>query len=373
MSGIRFVLTGLLAAMVVAGLPGRVSAQNVVSTDGLPDAPGEVLFGGQSVEQGTGTITGVVLDINEGIVAGAKVTLIEQGRSAAERVTESDSTGRFTFLNLPVGRFVFKVTAPGLQNFVSSEIVLRAGERRELPQIALPIASATADVQVTVTEEELAQEQIALEEKQRVLGVLPNFYTSYIWNAAPLTKKQKYGLAARSAIDPTEFLGAAVQAGAEQYAGTFAGYGDDAAGYGKRFAAAYGDGAIARMIGSAVLPSLLHQDPRYFYRGSGTRKSRALYAVKMAVLARGDDGRLQPAYSYIGGAFASGAIANAYHPHADRGTGLIISNGFIDIAGHAAQNLIREFVTRGLTKGVPDYENGKEGLDTTAPTSKKDH
>ena len=34
------------------------------------------------------------------------------------------------------------------------------------------------------------------------------------------------------------------------------------------------------MIGGAILPSLLHQDPRYFYQGSGTKKSRALHALR---------------------------------------------------------------------------------------------
>ncbi len=354
---LSIVLSGVLFAGLAAPTRAQVKANGAARVDDLPDAPGEMAAAQAAEVQGTASISGTVLDINEGIVPNAQVTLAEQG-SAAERKTVSDASGRFVFSNLPAGRFTFKITAPGLQAFVSSEILLWPGERHELPRIDLPIASASVDVQVTVTEEELAQEQVHAEEKQRVLGVLPNFYTSYIWNAAPLTKKQKYGLALHSALDPTEFIGAAVQAATEQYAGTFAGYGDDAAGYGKRFAASYGDGAIARMIGSAVLPSLLHQDPRYFYKGLGTKRARALYAIRMAVMARGDNGRLQPAYSYIGGAFASGGISNAYHPHADRGAGLVVANGFIDIAGHAVQNLIREFVTRGVTKGVPDYENG---------------
>ena len=335
----------------------------------LPDAPSAVAVNLQSasqavVQQGavqsTGQIGGLVLDINGSAVAGAAVTLVEQGSAgSAERSVVSDSGGRFVFANLPPARFKVTIASQGLETFVSAEIVLRAGEFRELPQIDLPIAAANTDVQVVVTQTELAQEQIRAEEKQRVLGVLPNFYSSYIWNAAPLTKQQKFGLGVRSVIDPTEFLGAAVVAGAQYEAGTYAGYGYEAPGYAKRFAAAYGDGAISRMIGSVILPAVLHQDPRYFYKGSGTRKSRMLYAIERAVITRGDNGKPEPNYSHIGGAFLGGAISNAYKPAPDRGIGLSLSNGLIDTAGNAVQNLIREFLLRGITPSVPDYANGR--------------
>jgi hypothetical protein len=342
----------------------------------LPEAPSAIYAlgaGGGTVGQaagssapaviGTGSISGTVSDIGGGLVAGAKVTLEETGAPGAreaDRVELSDAAGRFVFKGVAAGRFRVTIAAIGLETFVSEEIALKPGEVREMQQISLPIASAKADVEVVVTQAEIAQEQITLEEKQRVLGVLPNFYTSYIWNAAPLTAGQKFHLAVRSATDPVEFLGDSAQAGAQYYAGTFPGYGYGISGYGKRFAAAYGDGLFARMIGSAVLPSLLHQDPRYFYKGSGTKKSRVLYALTRVLITRGDDGRMEPNYSQIGGSFLGGAISNAYHPAADRGIGLTITNGLIDTAGHAADNLIREFVLRQLTPSVPDYAQGKQ-------------
>ena len=329
----------------------------------LPDAPSTVAA---ALQQGgldeSAKISGTVLDINGSIVAGARITLVEVHASSErrpERVVTSDSSGRFVFDGLASGRFKFTIVAPGLESFISPEIVLKPGESREMPQVSLPVASANTEVQVVVTQVELAREQIRAEEKQRVLGVLPNFYSSYIWNAAPLTGQQKFGLGIRSVVDPTEFLGAAVVAGAQYQAGTFAGYGYGVPGYAKRFAAAYGDGAITRMIGSAILPSVLHQDPRYFYRGSGSKKSRVLYAVERAVITRGDNGRSQPNYSHIGGAFLGGAISNAYHPAADRGIGLTLANGAIDTAGNAVQNLIREFILRDVTPSVPDYAKGK--------------
>jgi len=358
-------LRWIVFCALIAGIPSAAKSQQLAALtsdiDDLPDAPSAVVAGIQlPTHEGTGQIIGLVLDINGSAVAGASVTLVEEGvNGMAQRKVESDSGGRFVFANLPAGRFKFTITSQGLETFVSSDIVLKPGEIRELPQISLPIAAANTNVQVVVTQVELAEEQIRLEEKQRVLGVLPNFYSSYIWNAAPLTKQQKFGLGVRSIIDPTEFLGAAVVAGVQYEAGTYAGYGYGAAGYGKRFAAAYGDGAIARMIGSAILPAVLHQDPRYFYNGSGSKKSRALYAIERAVITRGDNGRPEPNFSHLGGAFLGGAISNAYHPAADRGIGLTLANGFLDTAGNAVQNLIREFILRGVTPSVPDYANGK--------------
>src|SRR4051794_21643592 len=80
-------------------------------------------------------------------------------------------------------------------------------------------------------------------------------------------------------------------AGAEQYHNTFPGYGQGAEGYAKRLASTYADTVASRMLGSAVFPVLLHQDPRYFYRGSGTVRSRLVYAIISAVVTRGDNSR----------------------------------------------------------------------------------
>jgi hypothetical protein len=225
--------------------------------------------------------------------------------------------------------------------------------------MVMAIAGTTTEVRVNVTQTELAQEQIKAAEQQRVLGVLPNFYSSYIWDAEPLNAKQKFNLAFHSISDPIEFLGTGIIAGAEQANGTFSGYGQGAAGYAKRYGAAYADDVIGRMIGSAILPSLLHQDPRYFYKGSGSVRSRAYYAVTRALITRGDNGQLQPNYSRLLGSFAAGGLANLYYPRSDRGLGLTLGDGLVSIAGHAADNLIREFVLRRLTPKVPDFERGK--------------
>jgi hypothetical protein len=309
-------------------------------------------------QQILGTISGTVLDVNGGVVPGAQVTLLALDH-ASSRVVLSDDQGHFSFSELASGKFTITVTSTGLETYSSSAIVLYPGEQLIVPEFRLPMAATTTNVQVVVTQTELATEQLKAQEQQRVLGVFPNFYSSYIWDAAPLSSGQKYQLALRSIADPFAFVGTGIFAAAEQWQNTFPGYGQGAQGYAKRYGAAYADEALSRMIGSAILPSLLHQDPRYFYRGSGSKKSRALYAISAAVICRGDNGRMQPNYSYVAGAFAAGGISNLYHPASDRGAGLTIGNGFLNVGAHAVDNLVREFLLRKLTPKVPAYAQGK--------------
>ena len=124
--------------------------------------------------------------------------------------------------------------------------------------------------QVGVSPVEVAEEQLKVEEKQRVLGVIPNFYVSYIPNPVPLTYKQKFKLAWKTTVDPVTILLNGAFAGVEQAQNHFRGYGQGAEGYGKRFGASYADTVTSTFIGGAILPSLLKQDPRYFYKGTGS-------------------------------------------------------------------------------------------------------
>jgi len=281
-------------------------------------------------------------------------------KGGEERTSVSGNNGEFSFGGLSAGNFILTVTSPGMAPFVRPGIAVRPGERPAPLQISMAVAGTTTEVRVDVTATELAQEQVKAAEQQRVLGVLPNFYSSYIWDAAPLNSRQKFDLAFHSVADPVEFLGTGIIAGAEQATDTFPGYGQGVEGYAKRYGAAYADDVLGRMIGSAILPSLIHQDPRYFYKGSGSVRSRVFYAVSRAVVTRGDDGRTEPNYSRLFGSFAAGSLANLYYPRADRGLGLTLGDGFVSIAGHAADNLIREFLLRRLTPNVPNYERGKQ-------------
>jgi Carboxypeptidase regulatory-like domain len=363
---IRILLLKLSCILLILVVPHPGCAQQwltSISSESLPGAahpsllvPGAALV---STTEPSSSISGIVLDANGGTLSGAAATLTS-AKTREQRISLSGANGDFSFAGLPAGNFKLTIASPGMDPFVLPVIALGVGERRELPNISMAIAGTTTEVRVSVTQTELAQEQVKAAEQQRVLGVLPNFYSSYLWDAAPLDSRQKFDLAFHSIADPVEFLATGVIAGAEQANNTFPGYGQGAAGYAKRYGAAYADDVLGRLIGSAILPSLIHQDPRYFYKGSGSVRSRAFYAISRAVVTRGDDGRTEPNYSRLFGSFAAGGLANLYYPRADRGLGLTLGDGAVSIAGHAADNLIREFLLRRLTPSVPGYEKGKQ-------------
>jgi hypothetical protein len=304
------------------------------------------------------SLAGTVLDANGAALAGAQVKL-NSSDGGVNRTSVTGDDGKFKFSELPAGEFSVTVTSAAMETFTHAGIALVTGQKLELPPAVLAIAGITTEVRVSVTQTELAQEQVKAAEQQRVLGVLPNFYSSYLWNAEPLNTRQKFDLALHSSLDPVEFLGVAAVAGAEHLNNTYSGYGKGAQGYAKRYGAAYTDDLLGRMFGSAILPSLLHQDPRYFYRGSGTVRSRIWYALSRSVITRGDNGSRQPNYSRVLGNFAAGGLSNLYHPKGDRGVGLTVSNALIETAGSSVDNLIREFVLRKLTPSVPPHEQGK--------------
>lgn len=334
----------------------------------LPDAPGlGTPADGSAVEinlaPDPGTIAGTVLDPNGSVVEDARVVLTNRsGRELG--VQPSGSNGEFTFPGLPAGTYKLTVTGQGMGKYVSPEILVHASEMRFVAGVVLPVSATTTDIRVSGNREELAQEQVQIAVEQRVLGVFPNFYSSYNWDAPPMGAKQKYHLAFRSVTDPVAFLGAGVLAGLEQSRKIFPGYGGGFQGYAKRYGATYANDASGRLLSSAVFPALFHQDPRYFYNGSGSISSRGLYALGATVISRGDNGRWQPNYSHILGCFAAGALSNLYYPSDSRGAKLTIVNGLVSLAGHAGNNILREFFLKGLTSKVPDYANGKPAADT---------
>lgn len=262
--------------------------------------------------------------------------------------------GRFSFPDLAPGPFQLAISAVGFAPQSSSGI-LQPGENCLVPPITLAVATEITEVRVELSPIEIAQEQMKDQEKQRVLGVIPNFYVSYIPNAAPLTSKQKFELAWRTSIDPITFGVNGAVAGIEQAQDRFPGYGQGAEGYGKRFAASYADLLTSTFIGGAALPSLLKQDPRYFYKGTGTRRSRFLYAIANSVICKGDNGHWQTNYSFILGSLASGGISNLYYPAEDRnGAALTFENALIGIGATAAANILQEFVIRKFTSNIPN-------------------
>jgi hypothetical protein len=293
-----------------------------------------------------GSISGTVVDQNGNFVVAALVNLVREG---SPQQVVSDKEGHFVLQGVAPGPFQISVLAEGFAPQQRTG-VLHPGESLELLDVALPVASATTEVQVRVTNNEIAEEQLKVQETQRVLGVIPNFYVTYNPEALPLSPKQKFELAWKTSVDPVTFAASGAIAGVEQANNSYRGYGQGTQGYAKRYGASYGDSFVGVMVGGAILPALLKQDPRYFYKGTGSKRSRVLYALANAVICKGDNGRWQPDYSGILGSLASGGISNLYYPASSRnGAWLTFENTFIGIGGSGIGNIFQEFVVRKLT------------------------
>jgi len=346
-------ICGLLAlscAMVAAGQapspsPGTSPQLNSQGTQAEPGAaPGDAA---PAADASSGTVTGTVLDATGAVISGARVKLVAGGQSIA-RQTVTDDNGEFSFANVPAGSFQLTATLPGFDTQTSSG-TLAAGHTYIVPAMTMPLSEVVTQVEVE-PEAEVAQRQIEQEEKQRVLGVVPNFYVSYVPDAAPLNARQKFQLAWKSTIDPFNFAITAGIAGIEQEANYLSAYGPGFGGYAKRYGASYADGAVGTFMGGAIFPVLLKQDPRYFYKGTGTVRSRLLYAVANAFICKGDNKKWQPNYSNILGSLAAGGISNLYYPEQNRNdAATTFESALIGIGATAAGNIIEEFVARKFT------------------------
>ena len=296
----------------------------------------------------SGHITGTVTDTNGDFLAGAAVVLQGPGLKDPQKFLSND-TGFFEFNQLGPGTYRVTITAPDFADWASPDVVLNPGQYLILSGTQLQVAQVNTTVSVVYTPEEVAVEQVKIEETQRVFGVIPNFYVVYNANPAPLTTKLKFHLALKTSTDAFTIIGVGTLAAINQAGGT-PGYVQGWKGYGERFGAAAADGLSDIMIGGAILPSLLHQDPRYFYQGTGTNKSRILHALSSPLIGRGDNGKLQPNYSSIGGDLGSSALSNLYYPASDRGAGLVFQNFFISTGERMLSSLVQEFVLGRITQ-----------------------
>jgi len=300
-----------------------------------------------------GSIHGTVTDTDGASIPNAQITLEDSASKSLLLSTTSDTSGAFTLSPVAPGTYRIRIHAVGFTPWKVEDIAVRPAQSVTLDPVELGVESIDSVVDA-ITVEDLAEQQITAEEHQRILGVLPNFFVSYVRDAQPLTRKQKFKLALVVSRDPLTFFTAGVSAGIEQAQGDLAGYGPGISGYAQRYAAAYGDHLSATFLGSAVFPSLFHQDPRYFYNGRGTVLHRALYAIATVVICKGDNGHWQPNYSNVLGNIGSGAISSLYYPNsAKHDLQTSADNIFIGIGEGSFSTLFQEFLLRHLTHGIP--------------------
>ncbi len=204
-----------------------------------------------------------------------------------------------------------------LQQNTSQNNAPSAVDGSAAPQTS-PAPSATTQGTEEEQRKKKQDEQLEQQEHQRVLGVMATFNTTNNKDALPLTVHEKYQLFFKSASDPWPFALAAFVAGTDQAENSFPEYGQGVQGYAKRFGASYTDYFTGNFIGNAVLTSVLHEDPRYFQKGTGSFTRRALWAASSTIWCKRDDGNWGPNYANVVGNLMGSAISNLYYPADDR-------------------------------------------------------
>ncbi len=211
-----------------------------------------------------------------------------------------------------------------------------------------------------------ADQQLRQQESQRVLGVVPLFNVSYNPNAVSLTSRQKFSLATRTILDPVTIAGAFVVAGLREVNDDNPGFHWGPEGYMRRTDAAYLDVVSGNLLGGALLPSVLHQDPRYFRLGHGTVTHRILYAAASNFICKHDNtGKWEPNYSNIGGNIAAGAISNLYYPSHSAGVEQTFTNGLVVTLEGAIGLVFNEFWPDISRKFL--HKDPTQGLDAQQP------
>ena len=296
----------------------------------------------------TGSILGKVVDPSDDPIPGATVAL--QGPVGDRRTTVTKDDGAFEFDGVPAGvDCQITATAEGFADWNSS-ITLESGQDKTLAEIKLRILAVQRAVTVSYSSKEVAVQQLKAEEQQRVLSFIPNIYVTYEHHPEPLTTRMKFHLAYKSFTNPVFFARTAAWAGVQQARDDPSEWQQGAEGYNKRLGAGFADALTGSLITNAILPSLLHQDPRYFYQGTGTKWSRARHAISAPFVCKGDNGAWQPNYSQWGGSLIGYSISTAYYPSSNRTAGHVFETFGIDMGLHVVGSLAQEFILGKFTR-----------------------
>src|SRR5271166_992113 len=301
----------------------------------------------QAPKAETGSIRGTVLDSTDDPIPGATVALQGPAGDRLTSVTKDDGT--FVFDQAPAQvAYQVTVTAEGFADW-SSSVTVEPGQDQTLTDVKLRILAVQRAVTVSYSSKEVAAQQLKAEEQQRVLGFIPNVYVVYDPHPEPLTTRMKFELAYKDLTHPVFFARTSAWAGVQQARDDPSEWHQGAEGYSKRLGAGFADAFTGSLISNAILPSLLHQDPRYFYQGTGTKKSRAFHAMLAPVVCKGDNGAWQPNYSQWGGSLIGYSISTAYYPSSDRTAGHVFQTFGIDMGLHVVGSLAQEFILGKFT------------------------
>ncbi len=343
------------ASSALAAQPAPVAGAQAAS----PAAPqtAEAAVGQTSDQLAAASISGTVIGPDGSPVIEALVTLVRNGKTV-QQVWTADN-GQFSFPGIAPEIYQITIAAPGFES-QSITAVVHPGDTYAAPRVTLALAPLVTTVKVTPPQAEVAQYQLEHEEKQLVLGFIPNYMVSYYPHTAPLTARQKFQLTFKTIFNPFTLGLTTGFVGGEQATGMYSGYGNEEKSFAKRFGAAYATLGVGAFVGDALLPSLLHQDPRFYYKGTGSVPSRLFYAITRSVICKGDNGHWEPDVSAVMGHFAAGAAANLYLPQQNRKAwGTTLENGLIGIGFDAIANILQEFVLPRFTPALSHRQFGR--------------
>jgi len=180
---------------------------------------------------------------------------------------------------------------------------------------------------------------------KRIFWIIPNFMTANDQpeNKGPLTPRQKFNIAWHQFFDMSAHFGNLIQASISQAANGLPHYGQGWAAFGERYAAQEGDQFTGSMLIYGVLPTVLHQDPRYFRRGRGSVWSRVAYAASRVVICRTDAGKPTFNASSVFGQFGQASISMLYYPQQDRKIEGVVQGWAINQGYNIGWNQLKEF------------------------------
>jgi hypothetical protein len=178
-----------------------------------------------------------------------------------------------------------------------------------------------------------------------IFGVVPNYaaVNDPTHPFVPLSAAEKFDIAAHDAFDPFSWVVSGLYAGVAQWQNQYPAFGQGMKGYGQRYGGAFADGGIGNFLSEAILPTILHEDPRYFRMGDGTKLHRIGYAMSRVLVTRTDSGGSRFNFSEIAGNMGAAGLSNLYYPPGDRSLPQTIEKFTVSVLSDAGFNVLREF------------------------------
>jgi hypothetical protein len=233
---------------------------------------------------------------------------------------------------------------------------------RMLPVLAcIAVAAAQSPDSLEGRADAIADPVMSSHDDTHILGVVPNYATVNDPSMyKPIRVSDNFKLAAQDSFDPFSWVIVGVYAGVAQWGNDYKQFGQGAQGYAKRYGAAFADGTISNFMTEGILPTLLHQDPRYFRMAAGSPWKRTGYALTRVVVTRSNAGLARFNSSEIAGTLAAAGIANLYYPAGNRSVGETFEKFAVNIVSDAGFNVLREFWPdmrrKVLHKGDPEAQ-----------------